>query len=125
MAGDPVDAALGTDPVSIGVPLDDLRRRIDEFPTDAYLLTVGDDGRPHSVAVSVRWVRDEFVVPAGRTTLANARARPLVVLLWPPPERGGFSLIVDAEARGDGDTVALRPTNAVLHRAPDPSGEGV
>jgi hypothetical protein len=48
----------------------------------------------------------------------------LVALLWPPNERGQFSLIVDAVATRAGDgAVHLRPTRAVLHR-PAPSGAG-
>jgi hypothetical protein len=94
---------------------------MEEFTTDAYLLTVRDDGRAQSVAVPVRWAGDELVVPAGNTSSANATARPLVALLWPPPERGGFSLIVDATVTattevGDAHEVKLRPTRAVLHR---------
>jgi hypothetical protein len=114
--------------MSIAVSLDELRSRIDEFDTDAYLLTVRDDGRAHSVAVPVRWHGDALVVPAGNTSAANARARPLVALLWPPPARGGYSLIVDATVTGvvaveGGHEVTLEPTNAVLHR-PAPSGVG-
>ena len=109
--------------MSVAVGLDELRRKIDEFPTDPYLLSVGDDGRAHSVAVAVRWSGDDLVAPAGNTTMRNTTARELVALLWPPPERGGFSLIVDA--RVDGNEVTLRPTKAVLHRAPERSGEGV
>jgi len=112
--------------VSIAVGLDELRAKIDEFDTDAYLLTVSDDGRAHSVAVTVNWSGDELVVTSGGTTRRNASARRLVALLWPPPERGGYSLIVDAEvARIDDDAgvVALVPTHAVLHR-PAPSGGG-
>jgi hypothetical protein len=110
--------------VSIGVGLDDLRARIDEFTADAYLLTVGDDGRAHSVAVPMRWDGDELVVPAGRSSLANAQARPLVALLWPPNARGEFSLIVDADTTGVDDAeLRLRPTRAVLHR-PAPAGGG-
>jgi hypothetical protein len=114
--------------VSIAVELDELRAQIVAFATDAYLLTVSEDGRAHSVAVPVRWESDDLVAPAGNTTAANARARPLVALLWPPPERGGYSLIVDAtvvataELDG-GHEVTLRPTRAVLHR-PAPSGTG-
>jgi hypothetical protein len=110
--------------VSIAVELDELRARIEELSSDAYLLTVGDDGRAHSVAVPVRWDGDELVVSAGRSSVANARARSLVALLWPPNERGQFSLIVDAVAtRADDGEVQLRPTRAVLHR-PAPSGTG-
>jgi hypothetical protein len=114
--------------MSIAVGLDELRAQIDAFATDAYLLTVGDDGRSHSVAVPVRWEGDEIVVPAGNTTARNATARPLVALLWPPAERGGYSLIVDANVTAatdgdDGREVTVRPTRAVLHR-PAPSGTG-
>jgi hypothetical protein len=114
--------------MSIAVGLDELRAQIDELATHPYLLTVGDDGRAHSVAVPVRWSGDELVVPAGNTTSANATARPLVALLWPPSERGGFSLIVDATVTGRaltdaGFELTLRPTKAVLHR-PAPSGTG-
>ncbi len=107
--------------MSIAVSLDELRARTEEFTTDAYLLTVRDDGRSHSVAVPVRWEGDALVVPVGNTTAANASARPLVALLWPPNEPGGFSLIVDADARVDGQEITLQPTNAVLHR-PAPAG---
>jgi hypothetical protein len=110
--------------MSIPVGLDELRAKIDEFASDAFLLTVSDDGRAHSVAVPVRWDGDELVVPAGRTTSSNAQTRSLVALLWPPPERGGFSLIVDANVtRVDDGHIWLEPTHAVLHR-PAPSGDG-
>jgi hypothetical protein len=110
--------------MSIAVELDELRRKIDEIATDPFLLTVGDDGRSHSVAVAVRWDGDELVASAGRRTRANADARPLVALLWPPPARGAFSLIVDATAIAVGDDdVHLSPTRAVLHR-PAPAGGG-
>ena len=66
---------------------------------------------------------DRITCEAGRTTLANATRSPAVSLLWPPNEPGGYSLIVDGEATCDGDTVAIAPTRAVLHRpgpSPDP-----
>jgi len=110
--------------MSIAVGLDELRARIDEFTGEAYVLTVSDDGRAHSVAVSVEWSGDELVISAGGTTRRNAAARPLVALLWPPATRGEFSLIVDATATrvdDDAEVVVLEPTRAVLHR-PAPGG---
>src|SRR5215470_12466764 len=106
--------------MSIAVGLDELRDHMAKFGA-AYVLTVSDDGRAHSVAVSVEWRGDELVVPAGRTTSRNATARPLVALLWPPTTTDGYSLIVDAtfvagaEIPG-GHELTLRPTKAVLHR---------
>ena len=61
--------------MSVAVGLDELRQTIAEFTTDPYLLSVGDDGRAHTVAVAVRWSGDELVVPAGNTTATNATAR--------------------------------------------------
>lgn len=110
--------------MSIPVELDALRAAIEEIGTEAFLLTVSDDLRSHSVAVALRWEGDDIVVTAGRTTSANAQARPLVALLWPAPRPGEFSLIVDAEVtRADTDEIVVRPTRAVLHR-PAPSGNG-
>jgi hypothetical protein len=115
---------MDTGLVSIPVGLDELRAKIDEFDADAYLLTVSDDGRAHSIAVSVEWNVDQIVIASGRTTRRNATERRLVALLWPPSERGGYSLIVDAEVAhvdDDREIVALVPTHAVLHR-PAPGG---
>lgn len=110
--------------MSIPVELDALRTAIEEIGTEGYLLTVGDDLRSHSVAVGVGWDGDDIVVTSGRTTSANAQARPLVALLWPAPRPGEFSLIVDAEVvRADAEAIVLRPTRAVLHR-PAPAGAG-
>jgi hypothetical protein len=99
----------------------------------AYLLTVTDDGRPHAVAVSVRWDDGAVVMSAGRTSVRNASGRPAVSLLWPPAEDGGYSLIVDGEATavpdpaGDGGRVSIAVTRAVLHRpasTPGPVEDG-
>jgi hypothetical protein len=110
--------------MSIGVELEELRTQAEGFPGDAFLVTVSDDGRPHTVAVRPQWDGDALTVPAGRTTSSNVASRPLVALLWPPPAVGEYSLIVDAEARaGDDGEVVLHPTRAVLHR-PAPSGRG-
>ncbi|HYC00656.1 MAG TPA: pyridoxamine 5'-phosphate oxidase family protein [Candidatus Limnocylindrales bacterium] len=110
--------------MSVAVTVDDLRAEIGRFGPTPYLLTVSDDGRPHSVAVTVAWGGEELVMKCGRRTAANLRARPLVSLLWPPIEPGGYSLIVDGDARmegtGDAAVVAVAPTRGVLHR---PSAE--
>jgi hypothetical protein len=108
--------------MSIGVALDELRAALAGLERAPYLVTVGDDGRPHAVAVPWRWRDDELDVPAGNRSLANAAARPDVTLLWPANDTGGYTLIVDAtvvhtEGTGTGDNlVRVRPTRAVLHR---------
>lgn len=111
--------------MSIPVPLDRLRDEMARYPTAPYLLSSGADGRPHAVAVPVRWEGDTLVVAVGARTAANVEARPLVALLWAPAGSDGYSLIVDGEAHsrpsGDGREVVVRPIRGVLHR-PAPPG---
>jgi hypothetical protein len=117
----PTAGTLGR--MSVSVDLASLREEIDRHGSVAFFLTVGSDGRPHSVQLVVDWAEpDQLVVHPGNSTVANAVARPLVSVLWPPTEPGGYSLIVDAtvtesSGTGDGDnTVSVQPTKAVLHR---------
>jgi hypothetical protein len=109
------------------VLLDGLREQTTRFGDSAYVLTVTDDGKPHAVAVTVGWDDDTLTFGAGRTTMANAAARPDVALLWPPVEPGGYSLIVDGCAAHrqspSGDGLVVQPIRAVLHR-PAPGGTG-
>jgi hypothetical protein len=103
--------------VSVPVSLDALRGELVKFGTDAYVLTVGEDGRPHAVLAHVEWDGDLLAAAIGNTTAANARGRPQVSLLWACREPGGYSLIVDGSATvGDG-RLRLDPSRAVLHRA--------
>jgi hypothetical protein len=108
--------------MSIAVELAELRAAIDDTDRAPFLLTVSDDGRPHSVAVAATWSGDELELPVGNRTLANAAARPLVCLIWPAREPDGYTLIVDGDVtatRGTGagdNAVRVRPTRAVLHR---------
>jgi hypothetical protein len=84
----------------------------------AYVMTVGDGGRVHAVAVHPT-VSDGAVVvtEAGSRTLRNAAARSAISLVWPPAADGGYSLIVDGDARQDDGILRIAPTRAVLHRA--------
>jgi hypothetical protein len=108
--------------VSVPVALDRLRQAIADTDRAPYLVTVADDGRPHSVAVAFEWRGNDIVLAIGNHTLANASARPLVTLLWPPLDPTGYTLIVDATLTGTaggspgGNTMTVRPTRAVLHR---------
>lgn len=106
--------------MSIPVTLETLRTELERFGATPYLLTVADDGRPHSVAVNVVWTEEGLTAGCGRRTLANLTARPLVCLLWPPFEPGGYSLIVDGDAAvsgaGEEARVMIRPTKGVMHR---------
>lgn len=89
-----------------------------------YLVTRGDQGHSHVVAVQPTVSESEVIVgDLGRRSLANVAAHPLVTVVWPPQEVGGYSLIVDgeAEAVSGSDSIQIRPSRAVLHRpAPAP-----
>jgi hypothetical protein len=92
----------------------------------AYLITVDDNYRAHTVTVEPE-LRDAIldVGLIGGRTRENLVHRSDVTLLWPPPEPGGYSLIVDGRAEAtesDAQTVRLGvvPTRALLHREADP-----
>jgi hypothetical protein len=109
--------------VSVPVELERLRAETDRYGRFPYVLTVSEDGRPHAVSVTVSWRGDALAAEVGARTAANAAGRPSVSLLWPPPERGGYSLIVDGTAEVDDGALRLTPTKAVLHRPALPGAE--
>ena len=116
--------------VSVAVSLDRLREETARHGSPAFLLTVAGDGRPHCVALAPDWSGDELTMAPGNSSVANAAARPLVSLLWPPVEAGGYSLIVDAvvtaasDAGRGANSLTVRPTKAVLHRPAAAAGPG-
>jgi hypothetical protein len=102
-----------------------LRAESARFGTEPYLLTQGEDGRPHASKVSTEWQGDRIVASAGTRSTANVAARPLLSLLWPPIEPGGYSLMVDGDGRLTGrgaDTrIIVTPTRGVLQRPGKPA----
>jgi len=94
----------------------------------AYLVTVDDDYRVHTVTVAPE-LQDRTIAVGliGGRTRRNVEKHGDVTLLWPPSDPGGYSLIVDGHAEvlgasdGIDDAVALQlaPTRALLHRNAD------
>jgi hypothetical protein len=105
----------------------DLRALVTERGPGVYLVTVSEQGGPHTVYTTARWEDGAVVADAGTTTAANAVARPLVSLLFPVRADGDYSLIVDGLAKVEAGACArlrVNPTKAVLHRqgpSPDPT----
>lgn len=108
------------------VDLERLAAALPDFPF-AYLITVDDGYRVHTVTVEPR-LRDGAVLDIGLIggrTRENLSQRGDVTLLWPLREPGGYSLIVDGHAEvaeSDSETARLDvvPTRALLHRDADP-----
>jgi hypothetical protein len=108
--------------MSVKVELGELAARLADFDA-GYLVTVSAAGRAHVLSVWAEATDSGLVVEGvGRHTQANAAANPDVTLVFPPLERGGYSLLVDGTATVDDSTVVIAPTSAILHRpavAPD------
>jgi hypothetical protein len=111
--------------VSIEVPIAQLGDELERRPF-GYLITVGDDLRPHVVALRPRLVAHDggpvVRFDAGsRRAAHNIAERPAVTIVFPPTDEGGMSLIVDGTAVDrtdplDHDRIDIVPTWAVLHR---------
>ena len=103
-----------------------------------YLITVDHGYRVHTVTVEPRLrnlVDDGPDGPGaifdvgliGGHTRKNLADRRAVTLLWPPPQPGGYSLIVDGTAEVTAEDpandeiarLAVVPTRALLHRDAD------
>ena len=87
-----------------------------------FLLSSIMDSRPHAAHLRFEVAAAEGQVQmraaAGNTARANCRMRPAVTVLFPAPEEGEYSLIVDGEARVDTEDehVIITVVGAVLHR---------
>ena len=102
--------------MSVVVDLAEVPDRLQEFDR-GYLLTTREG---LVKAVSVRAVPEDgtlLVATPGRGSVANVGTTPAVTLLFPPPESGGMTLLVDGTAVAEGDDVRVTPTGAVLHKA--------
>jgi hypothetical protein len=106
--------------MSVKVDLDRLAESLADF-TFAYLITVGDDYRAHTVAVEP--VLTDGVIGVGsigNSTRKNLAQHDGVTLVWPPSQPGGHTLIVDGRGEPADDTVKVVPSRAVLHRPAAP-----
>ena len=110
--------------MSVPVELERLRTEVSRRGDTPYLLTVADDGRPHTVSVRVTWSDASLVLAGGSRSRSHASVRPDVTLLWPAVDEGGFSLIVDGTASVFAEQIAVHPVSAVLHRSLAASHDG-
>jgi hypothetical protein len=102
--------------MSVKVDIDQLADALADFAF-AYLITVGDDYRAHTVAVEPVFADGILDVgPMGRHTRDNVAQHGDVTLIWPPRDAGGYTLIVDGTAKANGDALSVIPGRAVLHR---------
>ena len=100
--------------MSIAVALEELAAKVDDYPY-CYLVTTGEE-RSHLLAVKPTVVEAGLRCETGHSSRANVVRNPLVVLLFPPVEADGFSMIVEGRSEVNGDGVVVTPTWAVLHR---------
>lgn len=106
--------------MSVKVDVDKLAETLADFAF-GYLITVGDDFRAHTVAVSP--VVDGGALEVGTvgdTTRRNAGAHPAVTVVCPPRDPSGYSLIVDGTATLTDSGLRVTPSRAVLHRPAAP-----
>jgi hypothetical protein len=88
----------------------------------AFLITTGDGGKPHTVMIEPVLVDGVLDVGAvGDRTTTNVAQHADVTLLWPPRDPGGYALLVDGRAEpAEGGALRVVPTKALLHRKAAP-----
>ncbi|MCV7282824.1 pyridoxamine 5'-phosphate oxidase family protein [Mycolicibacterium flavescens] len=103
--------------MSVKVDLDRLADVLGDYAF-AYLISVSDDHRAHTVAVEPVLTDGRLNVgTVGRHTRQNTERHRDVTIVWPPSDPGGYTLIVDGHAqKSDDETLTVAPTKAVLHR---------
>jgi hypothetical protein len=105
--------------MSVKVDLEQLESALAEY-SFAYVVTVGEDYRAHTVAVTPVLADGVFAIDAiGDTTKRNAQAHPDITLVWPPREPSGYTLIVDGRSEITNEAMHVTPGRAVLHRMPN------
>lgn len=108
--------------MSHAVDLADLETTIESYGNTPFLLYAGGSGSAranHVVLESARSTADGASLRCrgfGRGVPDRVAAGATLSLLWPPPESGSFSLIVDGTGSFDGDVLVVEVTTAVLHR---------
>ena len=101
--------------MSIPVTLAELPTTLAQYPW-GYLVTVGPSLRAHSLAVPTQWGDGALHANVGRSTRANVAEHPEITMVFPHPQPGEYSLIVDGIAAADDESLVFTPTSAVLHR---------
>ena len=127
------------------VTADDVSARLEEYGMSAFLVTVCGDGSPKVVHVSVLWTAGSsggsldgtfsqsaagtFRCTPGGGTLRNLVQPGPVTLVFPPPEPGAYSMLIDGTGRvmddesGTADLLEVSFRGGVLHR-PAPAVPG-
>ena len=113
--------------MSIPVTDNDVPARLEEYGSAVFLVTVGVDGSAKVVHVPVVWDASAraFQCTPGGGTLRNLTKPGPVTLVFPPPENGDHSMLVDGIGRvaGDAEVAEVEFVGGVLHR-PAPSAPG-
>lgn len=92
---------------------------------DAYLITTDQLGHPRARMVETRLAGTCLHVAGwGRRSHTNFLHQSTVALVYPPREAGGYSLMIDGEAKLRDDDLTVEPATAVLHRPGEPTGPG-
>ena len=106
--------------MSIPVDPSQLETELVQFGYSAFLLTVRDDQTSHVAHMTFRFENDNIYCPISNTAARNVEKRSKVVVLWPPYETDGYSMILDAECVVEGDELRVTPKSGVLHRPAAP-----
>ena len=81
--------------MSIPVDPSQLETELERYGYSGFLLSVSDDCTSHVAHMTFRFDQGNLRCAVSRTAARNVEQRPKVVVLWPPFEPDGYSMIVD------------------------------
>lgn len=98
-----------------------LAQAIEIYGTRAYLVTVSDTG-PHIAHIDVSLDGDTLAFGIGGTAVTNALKNNRVSVFWPPPDQGGYDIMLNGTLTMHGDDRALVTiTKSVFFRPGPPA----
>ena len=107
--------------MSIPVDAKDLIRTIEEFGSAAYLITSNADSHPHVTHLGFQILEDALFFELGKRSTKNVEMSPLISILWPPVESGGYNLTIDgtitqSQNKAEPGDWKVHISSAILHR---------
>tara|TARA_B110000014_G_C20043481_1_gene542495 strand:+ start:212 stop:577 length:366 start_codon:yes stop_codon:yes gene_type:complete len=105
--------------MSIKVAIEDIGKRIDEYGSSAFVITMTEEGKAKIVHTLISLEKGSIICSPGKGTIKNLIHSSSVSFLFPPNSESGLSMIIDGIGQIkdlEKDSIKVEVTGGVLHR---------